>query len=1002
MVWFNFLKAEGYFTAEKNPEPIQVNEGIQLPYWEVLGYLEKLSIQISQGQEIELIDELLAIIRDVSENPKDNHRTWYVFMKIISNIPNERVPKEILDFIPVWLSGKFDTMLQTSEICKKLLPKFLNDKPTDADIEKAEIILHHLFQVEKNDIQQDIWDGDGNSYKSRLYLYFLADRFKNGDIISKIVKYCSSDIILELGRTIKLLLLDYPKGISSSLKDGDKEYDIKIFIEKGNLSISSKLKDTEILNATSTLSNWEKKNEGQLKNEIIEILKQQNINYTPSDERDDTFQQLNFVLNNDLASLYRLNNIRKLDGRYSNTEKVLNVFALIFRNLLDEKVKLDSKEGLRLLQKICFDSNYKLPFYKRISLYVICENWEATKSLFWYLIKDNDSLHLFSIYKYQKEIYDLLNRNQEVFNSNEIQLLEDIIEQGEQDKIEEQTEKQKEYWKLSWYSALKNIDPFKNKYSELSEKLETTSEDFESIGEVQYSSGSISPIPTDDLLKKSNQEIVEYIKTFNPKRSFRGPSIDGLSEKFEKAVEEEPEKFIGEIELYLDVPYAYSYRMLQALGEVWKKQKSFDWEKVLNYCLNTLKSPKFQSGELQLENDGLKVKKDWVTGAIANLITRGLEKDEHSFDINLLPLAKEVIIILVGNLERVEDFEKTNMDYPTYSLNSTAGKSLRALLDYSLHRARKLFKFKYDDKDKWEADIKSLYEDALKKGIIDGFIIEGMYFSQFYFLDKEWITEQVKEHYTIDEREWLAFMGGFIFGSPPFDKELYNIFYYHYERAIESNAKFNSFNNNGLVRHIVSFYFWKYETLTSNKLLFKFVNQASLEKVGELINFIEHQRNYPKTLSELEQQEFNKLIIELWQYLANKYENSSIEEEQKNLGYLTNWIVFVSELNETYTNLILKSCKYVDKVHSTHELLESLVALKSKGNPETTAKAIGEIISSLNFKEYISDSDKEFITELVTFLFVHGQKEIAMKFCNEMASVYQQFFLRGIYETYTK
>ncbi|HIC8645977.1 hypothetical protein [Elizabethkingia meningoseptica] len=999
MAWFNFLKAEGYFAPEKNPEPIQVNDGYQVPYWDILEYLEKLSIQISQGNEPELIDELLTIIRDVSEHPKDNYRTWYVFIKILSNIPNERVPNEILDFIPLWLSGRFDTMLQTSEICDNLLPKFLNDEPTKADIEKAELILYYLFQVERDDKQEDFWEGEGNSYRSKTYLYFLADRFEKGDIISKVVKYCSAKVILDLGRTIKFLLLDYPKGIMSSLKDGDKEYEIKIFIEKENLSISSKLKDDEIANATSTLLNWENKNEEQLKEEVVKIFKEQNIIYTPTNERDDTFERLNFMLNNDIASLYRLNSIRKLDDRYSDTEKVLNVFVLIFRNLLNEKVKQNPEEGLKILQKICFDSNYKLPFYKRVSLYVICENWEATKSLFWYLVKDNDSLNLFSIYKYQKEVYDLLSRNQKAFDANEIQILENIIEQGKQDKFEEQTDDQKEYWKLGWYSALKEIEPFKDKYLEFSEKFKTTSEDFENLGEVQFSSGSVSPISTDDLLEKSNQEIVEYIKSFNPKMSFSSPSISGLSETFEKAVESEPERFTEEIELYLDIPYAHSYRMLQALSEAWKKQKSFDWEKVLNYCLNTLKSPKFQSGELQLENDDWHVTQDWVTGAISNLISRGLEDNKHAFDIKLLPLAKEVILVLASNLERVDDFEKNNLDYPTYSLNSTAGKSLKALFYYSLHRARNLFK--QEDNGKWEEDVKSLYEDALKKGIIDAFIMQGMYFQQFYFLDKNWITEQVKQHYTIDEREWLAFMGGFTFGRPPFNKELYEIFYPHYERAIDTNAKFKSFGNNGLVRHIVSFYFWKYETLSSEKLLFKFINQSPANEVGELINFIWHQRNYPKTLSELDQKEFNKIILELWEYLANKYDDSSIDEEQKNLASLINWIEFVPELNDTYTNLILKSSKYVDRNHSRHILLENLVALKAKGNPKTTAEAIGKIISSLTFREYISGFDKEFIKELIIFLFINRQRNIAMKFCNEMASVYQDFFLREIYDTYT-
>lgn len=999
MAWFSFLKAEGYFDPEKNPEPVQVKEGFQIPYWEALSYLEKLSIQISQGNETELTDEVVAIIRNVSEHPKDNYRTWYLFIKILSNLPNEKIPLDVLNFIPVWLTGKFDTMLQTSELTEKLLPKFLNDAPTVADIEKAELILHYLFQLEKAEFQEDVWDGEGNSYRSRLYLHFLSDKFEKRNLASKVVKYCSDNVILELGRTIKFLLLDYPKGVNTLLKVGEKEYEIKIHIDKENLLVSSKLKDADVANATLTLENWEEKSETELKQELVSILQKQNINYTPSNNNDDTFQRLNFALNTDLTSAFGFNSIRKLDDRYSNSEKVLNVFSLIFRELLDEKAKQNSADAISLLKVFCYDKKYRIPFYKRIALYVICENWNTTKSLFWDLIKDKDALHLFSIYKYQKELYDLLNRNQQALEKDEIEILKSIIDQGEQDEVNEQDEKHKEYWQLRWYAALKDVEPFKEKYSSLSKSLNITNEHYENLGEVRLRSGSVSPISKEDLLEKSNQEIAEYIKTFKPKDRWEDPNISGLSDILGSAVEAQPEKFADEIELYQDVAYIYSYRMLNAFGEAWKKNKSFDWEKVLTYCLQTLKSEKFFSGQLKIETDTWNATADWVVGSIAHLLTDGLQNDKNSFEVKLLPLAKEIVVILVSNLKRVDDSKGTNMDYPTYSLNSTAGKSLRALFDYSLHRARNLFK--REDKGKWEADIKSLFESTLQKGILDGNILEGMYFEQFYFLDSDWITEQVKHHYKSEEREWLAFIGGFAFGNPPFNKDIYTLFYPHYERAIENNIKIKSFHNNGLVRHLTAFYFWKYETLSSEKLLFLFLNKTSPDGVQDLISFIWQQEDYQKSLSEMEQQEFQKMILELWTYLVDKYENSQTEEEQKLLATLANWIVFAPELNDTYTKLLLKSCKHIDKTYSTHELLENLVALKSKGNPITAAKSIGEIISSLNFKDYMADFDKESIKDLVSFLFAHGQNKVAEEFCNKLASVHQQFFLREIYENNT-
>lgn len=116
MVWFNFLLNQGYFDPEKNPGPVEAMGGFQIPYWESLTYLEKLSLSIKEGKDAEAIDPLLNIIKEISEHPKDNYRTWYVLIKILVNIPNDRIPIQIFEHIPVWLSGIFNTNVQTAEL----------------------------------------------------------------------------------------------------------------------------------------------------------------------------------------------------------------------------------------------------------------------------------------------------------------------------------------------------------------------------------------------------------------------------------------------------------------------------------------------------------------------------------------------------------------------------------------------------------------------------------------------------------------------------------------------------------------------------------------------------------------------------------------------------------------------------------------------------------------------------------------------------------------------
>jgi hypothetical protein len=183
---------------------------------------------------------------------------------------------------------------------------------------------------------------------------------------------------------------------------------------------------------------------------------------------------------------------------------------------------------------------------------------------------------------------------------------------------------------------------------------------------------------------------------------------------------------------------------------------------------------------------------EWVAGSIGNLITEGCRSDKNAFNLELMPITKEVLTILVSNLKYKDDLVQANMGYPTYSLNSTAGKTLRALFNYSLRLGRTLKNNK--NKSKWESDIKILYESTLNKRIIDGYIFMGWFFEQFYFLDRDWIIEKVKEFYTLEEKEWLAFMGGFSSSNPPFSKEIYLIFYPHYLRVIINKIQLRNDN----------------------------------------------------------------------------------------------------------------------------------------------------------------------------------------------------------------
>jgi len=991
-VWFNILKENDFFNPANNPVPIQVKGGFQIPYWEVLSYLDKLSYQIKEGNSLELTDELIAIIKNVSENPKDNHHTWRIFIRILANIPNEKVPSDIFKFIPVWLSGKFDSMFNTHEIYEHLLLKFLNEEPTADDIIKAELILHYLFKIEKTEIvKKDFWNSDRHRYSSKIHFNIF------NNCLPRIVKYCSSDFVLELGRRIKFLLLDYPNGINVTIKDGDNEYEIQIYVEEENLLIFSKLLNSEDDAISETIDNYEEKSEEELKQALISLFKCQNINYSPNSCDDDVFVRLKFCLQYIVNFRISTSSIRNFTDNPYDNETVI-IFSSIFRDLLVEIAKQNPNEVIRLLKLFCFDKKYIHPFYKRITLFVICESWDTTKSLFWELLENDDALMFFSNYTYQKELYDLLNKNQYGLSTEEKVIIQNIIEQGMQG--EETYEKNNEYWQLRWYSALRYITPFNESYLSLSKKLNTTSERFENEGKIMFRTGSTSPFDIEELLQKSNKEIAENICTFNPKNSWEEPTIDGFANSIGKAIENEPQKFACEIDFYDNVGYIYAYYMAVGFRNAWEKKKMFDRIKVLNFFKMYLLKESFISGKLQLKNDDLGTTTNMVIGSVAALLSEGTVTDKNAFDLSLLSITKEILQIIVPILNPISEFEQMNTDYPTYLINSTAGRTLIALLNYSIWRAINLDK--KSTQPKWEQDVKELLEQTLEKGIIDAFILTGLYFQRFCFLDKEWITNKVKEFYYIEDMNWLAFISGFACENPPQDKEVYKLFYPHYERFIQSDFKIKTSYERSIIRHVIILYLWNLEDLEKEGLLLQVINKNNHSNTLDLVDFIWRQDAYFESLDNEKGKIFEKKIFNLWNFLAEKYSNANSEDEQKVLAAISNFITFVPELTEEYTALLLKSCKITGEQNRTYHLLQNLNKLKDKGNPKEVAKYVGIILNSIQFNHHYFFPESEPFTDIITFLYNNGQKQMADDFCNKMAKQGETTFFIDLYNTRNK
>jgi hypothetical protein len=221
--WFLPLKQKDYFSSERAPGPkVAVQEGyFSIPQWNILNYLERVSEKVKVPGNERYIGELLSIIKEVSNyrdsngQKIDNYRTWWYFVKILVNIaPNEKIPIEIIELIPIWLDSKFDTTVPGSEIATKLLPKFLTDNPED--IIKAEKIIESITATKTYPLSEERAKILGEKKEKRLVVdpYWLNEAFgKYSEIIGV---RCSKRVIEDLANKIKGLLKRVEDGTYKS------------------------------------------------------------------------------------------------------------------------------------------------------------------------------------------------------------------------------------------------------------------------------------------------------------------------------------------------------------------------------------------------------------------------------------------------------------------------------------------------------------------------------------------------------------------------------------------------------------------------------------------------------------------------------------------------------------------------------------------------------------------------------------------------------------------
>lgn len=1023
--WFFPLNEKGYFAPEKAPGPKPADqEGyFTIPQWNILPYLERVSQHVDEPDNEKYVDELLKIIKDVSnyrdssEKHIDNYRTWWYFVKILLNIPNNKIPVDILELIPVWLDSKFKVGLAGADVATKLLPKFL-DSDNPEDWMKAEKIVEGIISIKLVEMAEERRGLLGKEKEAETILddYWLMEAFKAN--AGKVGERCSENIIFTIADKLKEIFRgEHPQSFLK-FEFQNRSYLITIehrqdFEFQGTVGVvkdtDSKSQDPaerlfrEVKPETEELFDFEIKNCKDIKS-FITSIKEKTAEHPE-------FKDLNTELDEKIANLYEgiFSDYSYIwfDSLFSVTDPYIHgareILTLILRDVTLAKAKKDKKSAKRIFERF-LGVEYQYPLFKRIVLYVIGKAWEGYNELFRQIIGKKDGELLFDNSYFKPEIYTLLENNVSKLSREEEEKLEVIIEKGPQRYVpKDKPEKYIAYWRQEWYSALKSDSYFAQLY-EKQKKITGLEEEitFKGVGMRFREGTSSSPLSKEEIIKMSNEDIAGILLTFETKDRWNGPSVEGLSGILKSTVQEKPGKFIENLVPFLDVGYLYICDILEGINEAWNQKKSIDWKKLLEFIKNYIDRKDFWGDKYIVQDNDYKADHKWVVTSIGRLIQDGTKDDEWAFSEELLPCTQYILFLILDNEKADEGQTK---DALNYTLNSHIGKIITALIYLALRIARVEDKKGLKREPKWSTEIKAYYEKTLHAGIIEAYTLLGQYMANLYYLDRDWIKEKITQICLGTHKQlWDVFMQGYLFGSRVYDN-LYKLMRPHYLSAMDYVFKESDINQR-LVEHISLQYLWGKETIEKpDSLFWILLDRWDVSQIKEIISFFWMQRDYlgenvenrPKVEKPLELQKMKERIIEFWRWVyRNKFggkEPETLSEEDKRiLSYLSKLTVFLSAIDSENSNWLIASARYVHLDFNSPFFIEYLDNLKDKD----TSKYVGEIYLEI-LDDFAPDYDRKHIYSIVEFLYQSSEKVNADKICN-IYGTRELYFLRDLYE----
>lgn len=768
---------------------------------------------------------------------------------------------------------------------------------------------------------------------------FFKENYKV--IFNLIIKYIINDINItySISENSNLLnyLLDNPNFLCNIIDLYEKSY-IKIKSEDENLKVSL---EKEILLIKSKNDDFKSFNIkfDNLKN-IYDEIDKRSINV------DDSIKKSirNLLNENSYLSIF--------DNLFYNTDSMnYHKIKLLLNISKSEKYKTD------LIEKL-FQS--KVYYLKKISLYLIVKN-----NMVEYLIEkiNNNNFDLEYMIRNNefageiKECFKLLNNyeRKDIINA---EILLNMIKKGEYFIYEDEDNKLKVIWK---YKRFKLLTKFKNISYEFDNLKDKVDYDYELNPIMKFEVGSVKRIPSIDLKKAIKMNINDWVnhmninnyQKINPENFLIEYEIEEDVKIFIECLKANLDSYMTNINLLSNLEnYEGLYYIFRYLEEIIKDDDTFCFSQYYKKIVSLINSYLDKLNDIYEKPPKNSISKKHLVCKMCELLTSILEKIDVS---KFKKTYKEIIRKLENKISNKNDFKRIfagkNDNYTSF-INSVHQNILRLEVIFSL---------KLKDLVDEKVYIKNLIYQRMNKSEKEFFIFLGEYTYTFMNIDKDLVTDIIKNIDTDLKKE--MFLIGLSYNKV-INENQYNLIKPIILYLCENQLKYNNVVSNIVKYDILAFLLGYKE---ANLELIKQKHNLSRESIFYLFNLKE---TCKKLNNKYDEKEYQYKIIIIWNSILNlDWTETEFDVIEATISALENFDSINEEIVTNIKNLLehipesvsisFKLCEYLEKVLNLENLDYIIQIMKSykPGYGDRNMIKICNIIKSLSEKKFKEFAD---------------------------------------------